>query len=72
MKLLRVTRIKVMTSKGKILKGDTVVLDDAEVSKITYMTPDAFEVLDENFQEPVAVVDEAPKPKRTRAKKAAE
>ena len=70
MKLLRVARIKVMTSKGRINKDETVVLDDAEYAKILYMTPDAFEVIDDNYVEPKAAIADqievAPKPRRAR------
>ena len=70
MKLLRVARIKVMTSKGRINKDETVVLDDAEYAKILYMTPDAFEVIDDNYVEPKAVIaaptEVAPQPRRAR------
>ena len=66
MKLLKVTRIKVMTSKGRIEKDETVVLPDDEYSKIVFMTPDAFEVLDDNFVEAPA-----PKPRRKRKVEAA-
>jgi hypothetical protein len=76
MKLLRVARIKVMTSKGRINKDETVVLDDAECAKILYMTPDAFEVIDDNYVEPKAVIAEpvevAPKPRRARKIKVVE
>lgn len=68
MKLLRVNRIKIVCSKGRIEKGETVVLDDAEYEKIVYMTPDAFEVIDANYSEPVAEETAAEKPKRKRSK----
>ena len=60
MKLLRIARLKVNTSKGRIEKGETVVLDDAEYNKIIYMTPDAFEVIDDNYVEPKAAEIVAP------------
>lgn len=66
MKLLRVARIKVFTSKGRIEKGETVVLDDAEYHKILFLNPDAFEVIDDNFLEPTEV---EPKPRRKRTVK---
>jgi hypothetical protein len=73
MKLLRVSRIKVQTSKGRINKDETVILDDAEYNKIVYMTPDAFEVLEDNYVEPKPVIAEpvevAPKPRRARTVK---
>ena len=68
MKLLRVNRIKIVCSKGRIEKGETVVLGDAEYEKIVYMTPDAFEVIDANYSEPVAEEPAAEKPKRKRSK----
>lgn len=66
MKLLEVTRVKVICSKGRIEKGDRVVLDDAEYAKIIYMIPDAFRVLDADYKE---AEEEAPKPKRARKAK---
>lgn len=74
MKLLKVTRIKVVTSKGRIEKGDTVVLPDEEYKKILFLNPDAFEVIDDNYVEPKAekIVEPAavtPKPRRKRTVK---
>jgi|TARA_B100000035_G_scaffold305868_1_gene307210 hypothetical protein len=65
MKKLRIARVKVNTSKGRIYRGDEVILSDEEYQKIIYMTPDAFEVLDDDYKEPVA-------PKRGRPKKVQE
>lgn len=62
MKLLRIARIKIVTSKGRIEKGETVVLTDEEYKKITYMTPDAFDVIDHNYVEPKVVEAVTPIP----------
>lgn len=51
MKLLRAARIKVNTSKGRIDRGETVVLDDAEYVRISFLSPDAFDVLDADYNE---------------------
>ena len=47
MKEVIVNRIKIKCSKGRIEKGDTVVLSDAEVAKILSFRPDAVTILRE-------------------------
>jgi len=47
MKLLKVTRIKVITSKGRIERDAEVLLSDEEYESIIISQPDAFEVLDD-------------------------
>jgi hypothetical protein len=61
MKKLRVTRIKIITSKGRIEKGETVILSDEEYQSIILTKQDAFEVLGD-------VEPDAPKPGRKKAK----
>ena len=47
MKKVIVNSIKLICSKGRIEKGETVVLDDAEIAKITKIRPDVLTVLEE-------------------------
>jgi hypothetical protein len=47
MKKVIVNALKLNCSKGRIEKGETVVLDDAEIAKITKMRPDILTVLEE-------------------------
>jgi len=45
LKRLRVRRIKVICSKGRIERGDEVILTNDEYNSIIAMSPDAFDVL---------------------------
>ena len=54
LKKLRVRRIKVICSKGRIERGDEVILTNDEYNSIIAMSPDAFDVLGD-------VAPEAPK-----------
>ena len=47
MKKVIVNALKLNCSKGRIEKGETVVLDDAEIAKITKIRPDILTVLEE-------------------------
>ena len=47
MKKVIVNSIKLICSKGRIEKGETVVLDDAEIARITRIRPDVLTVLEE-------------------------
>jgi hypothetical protein len=62
MKKVIVNRIKLVCSKGRIEKGDTVVLPDDEVARIIAGRPDIITVLGD-VREPAPVVAAAPKTK---------
>jgi hypothetical protein len=47
MKEVIVNRIKIKCSKGRIEKGEKVILSDAEIQKITCLRPDSVTVLRE-------------------------
>ena len=47
MKKVIVNSLKLNCSKGRIEKGETVVLSDAEIAKITKIRPDILTVLEE-------------------------
>ena len=68
MKEVIVNRIKIKCSKGRIEKGETVILSDAEVAKIKSFRPDSITVLREVAKPaaavPVAVKSEALKKTR--------
>jgi hypothetical protein len=67
MKLLRVRRIKVITSKGRINRDDEVLLSDAEYENIIIMNPDAFDVIDDVQKSEIKPARKA-EPKRARTK----
>lgn len=64
MKEVIVNRIKIKCSKGRIEKGETVILSDAEIAKIKAFRPDSITVLRE-VVEP-AKSAETPKPRKSR------
>ena len=71
MKLLKVTRIKVITSKGRIERDAEVLLSDQEYESIIISQPDAFEVLDdvqESEIKPAKKPAKKAEPKRARTK----
>ncbi len=45
MKEVIVNRLKIKCSKGRIEKGETVILSDAEIAKICALRPDSVTVL---------------------------
>jgi hypothetical protein len=45
MKEVIVNRLKIKCSKGRIEKGETVILSDAEIAKICRLRPDSVTVL---------------------------
>ena len=45
MKEVVVNRLKIKCSKGRIEKGETVILSDAEVAKLRTLRPDSVTVL---------------------------
>jgi len=67
MKLLKVRRIKVITSKGRINRDDEVLLSDAEYENIILMNPDAFDVIDDVQKSEIKPATKAA-PKRARTK----
>ena len=67
MKLLKVTRIKVITSKGRIERDAEVLLSDEEYESIIISQPDAFKVLDD-VQESEIKPARKSAPKRARTK----
>ena len=62
MKEVIVNRIKIKCSKGRIEKGETVILSDAEIAKINSFRPDSITVLREVVEPPKPT--EAPKKTR--------
>ena len=62
MKKVIVNRIKLVCSKGRIEKGDTVILPDDEVSRIVAGRPDVITVLGD-VREPARATVAAPKAK---------
>ncbi len=66
MKEVVVNRIKIKCSKGRIEKGETVILSDAEIAKIISFRPDSITVLREvpKPAKPVVATPEAPKKTR--------
>ena len=65
MKEVIVNRIKIKCSKGRIEKGETVILSDAEIAKIKAFRPDSITVLREVVEPPKPT--EAPKkPRKSR------
>ena len=62
MKEVIVNRIKIKCSKGRIEKGETVILSDAEIAKIKSFRPDSITVLRE-VVEPLTPTEA---PKKTR------
>ena len=67
MKEVIVNRIKIKCSKGRIEKGETVVLSDAEIAKITALRPDSITVLRE-VKEPAKTETKTPARKSRNAK----
>tara|TARA_R110000851_G_scaffold222408_1_gene375252 strand:+ start:210 stop:437 length:228 start_codon:yes stop_codon:yes gene_type:complete len=61
MKKVIVNALKLNCSKGRIEKGDTVVLSDVEIAKITKIRPDILTVLEDVKPEPKAVAKPAMK-----------
>ncbi len=45
MKEVIVNRLKIKCSKGRVEKGETVILSDAEIAKIRALRPDSITVL---------------------------
>ena len=45
MKEVIVNRLKIKCSKGRVEKGETVILSDAEIAKICALRPDSVTVL---------------------------
>lgn len=71
MKEVIVNRIKIKCSKGRIEKGETVILSDAEIAKIKSFRPDSITVLREVVEPPkpaaaVLKVATTEAPKKTR------
>lgn len=64
MKKVIVNALKLKCSKGRIEKGDTVVLSDAEIAKITKIRPDILTVLEDVTPEPTVVAKPATKTPR--------
>lgn len=64
MKKVIVNALKLKCSKGRIEKGDTVVLSDAEIAKITKIRPDILTVLEDVKPEPAVVAKPATKTSR--------
>lgn len=64
MKEVIVNRIKIKCSKGRIEKGETVILSDDEIAKIKSFRPDSITVL-RDVVEP-AKVTPTPKPRKSR------
>lgn len=62
MKKVIVNRIKLVCSKGRIEKGDTVILPDEEVARIIAGRPDVITVLGD-VREPAPAIVAAPKAK---------
>ena len=62
MKKVIVNRIKLVCSKGRIEKGDTVILPDDEVARIIAGRPDIITILGD-VREPAPVVAAAPEAK---------
>jgi hypothetical protein len=62
MKKVIVNRIKLVCSKGRIEKGDTVILPDDEVARIIAGRPDVITVLGDAY-EPAPVIKAAPSAK---------
>ena len=64
MKEVIVNRIKIKCSKGRIEKGETVILSDEEIAKIMSFRPDSITVLREVVKpaKPAAT----PKPRKSR------
>jgi hypothetical protein len=62
MKKVIVNRIKLVCSKGRIEKGDTVILPDDEVARIIAGRPDVIIVLGD-VREPVPAIEAAPEAK---------
>ena len=67
MKLLKVTRIKVITSKGRIERDAEVLLSDEEYESIIISQPDAFKVLNDVQESEIKPAKKA-EPKRARTK----
>ena len=64
MKKVIVNALKMNCSEGRIEKGETVVLSDAEVAKITKMRPDILTVLEDVKPEPKVAAKPAMKTAR--------
>tara|TARA_R110000823_G_scaffold152518_1_gene283478 strand:- start:71 stop:316 length:246 start_codon:yes stop_codon:yes gene_type:complete len=62
MKKVIVNRIKLVCSKGRIEKGDTVILPDDEVARIIAGRPDVITVLGD-VREPAPVIVAKPEAK---------
>jgi hypothetical protein len=62
MKKVIVNRIKLVCSKGRIEKGDTVILPDDEVARIIAGRPDVITVLGD-VREPSPTIKAAPEAK---------
>ena len=62
MKKVIVNRIKLVCSKGRIEKGDTVILPDDEVARIIAGRPDVITVLGD-VREPAPAIEAAPEAK---------
>jgi|TARA_R110000744_G_scaffold33338_1_gene77764 hypothetical protein len=60
-----VNRLKLKCSKGRIERGETVILSEAEIAKIISSRPDAITVL-EAIKEPAKKAPIKSKPKRAR------
>lgn len=60
MKKVIVNRIKLVCSKGRIEKGDTVILPDDEVARIIAGRPDVITILGD-AREPAPVIVAEPK-----------
>lgn len=63
MKEVIVNRIKIKCSKGRIEKGETVILSDAELARICSFRPDAVTIIRDVVEKPEAS-PVTPKPAR--------
>tara|TARA_R110000868_G_scaffold180659_1_gene421319 strand:+ start:1647 stop:1877 length:231 start_codon:yes stop_codon:yes gene_type:complete len=52
MKKVVINSLKLNCSKGRIEKGDTVILSDEEIARITKIRPDVLTILEEIKPEP--------------------
>ena len=67
MKKVIVNSLKLNCSEGRIEKGETVVLSDVEIAKITKIRPDILTVLEEVKPERKVAAKPATKPARKSA-----
>jgi hypothetical protein len=67
MKKVIINSLKLNCSEGRIEKGETVVLSDAEIAKITKIRPDILTVLEEVKPERKVPAKPATKPARKSA-----